>query len=130
MRNKTINKLFIVTILSGLLSVSCTKSFEELNTNPAGVTDEEAMGDFALVSAFLAQAQRDIIPKTVGEYQLGNNLTSDAYGGYFGAQAPFVGNANNLNLQLSSWLVFVDLGRSLHPCDESFIPGGANHARR
>ena len=100
MRNKNITKLITILILSGLLTAGCTKNFEELNTNPAGVTDEEAMGDFALVSAFLAQAQRDIIPETVGEYQLGNNLTSDAYGGYLAAQAPFVGNANNLTYSL------------------------------
>ncbi len=100
MRKIYINNLFALVILSGLLCTGCTKNFEDLNTNPAGVTDEEAMGDFALVSAFLAQAQRDIIPETVGEYQLANNLTSDAYGGYFGAQAPFVGNANNLTYSL------------------------------
>ncbi|MGH2623209.1 MAG: SusD/RagB family nutrient-binding outer membrane lipoprotein, partial [Sphingobacterium sp.] len=100
MRNKTLNKLCLAVLIGGIFNASCTKNFEELNTNPAGVTDEEAMGDFALVSAFLAQAQRDIIPETVGEYQVGNNLTSDAFGGYFGAQAPFVGNANNLTYSL------------------------------
>ena len=67
------------------LSVSCTKDFTDLNTNPGGVTDEEAMGDFALYAAFLAQGQRAIISENVGEYQLSNNLTSDAYGGYFAA---------------------------------------------
>lgn len=87
-----------------LVASSCTKDFNELNTNPAGVTDEEAMGDFALVATFLAQAQRAIIPENVGEYQLANNLTSDAYGGYFASQTPFVGNANNLTYSLvPSW---------------------------
>lgn len=100
MRNKNIKKCIAAVFCSGLLFAGCTKNFEDLNTNPTGVTDEQAMGDFALVSAFLAQAQRDIIPETVGEYQVANNLTSDAYGGYFGAQAPFVGNANNLTYSL------------------------------
>src|SRR5690606_5817292 len=81
-------------------TISCTKDFTELNTNPAGVTDEEAMGDFALVASFLAQAQRAIISENVGEYQVSINLTSDAYGGYFAAEAPFVGNANNLTYAL------------------------------
>src|SRR5690606_40196218 len=75
---------------------ACTGNFMELNTNPIGVTDEQANGDYALIASFLAQAQRDIIPQDVGEYQLANNLCSDVYGGYFGAEAPCVGDANNL----------------------------------
>ncbi|MFD2599442.1 SusD/RagB family nutrient-binding outer membrane lipoprotein [Sphingobacterium corticis] len=87
-----------------LFTASCTKDFTDLNTNPAGVKDEEAMGDFALVAAYLAQGQRAIISENVGEYQLSNNLTSDAYSGYFASPTPFVGNANNLTYSLvPSW---------------------------
>ncbi|WDF67461.1 SusD/RagB family nutrient-binding outer membrane lipoprotein [Sphingobacterium oryzagri] len=101
-RNKNhinlVQQLIIIILLS--VFAGCTKNFENLNTNPAGVTDEQANADFALIASFLAQAQRDIIPEDVGEYQLANNLSSDAYGGYFAAQAPFVGNANNLTYSL------------------------------
>ncbi len=100
---------FIPAIL--LCLFSCTKNFTELNTNPAGISDEQANADYALIASFLAQAQRDIIPENVGEYQLANNLTSDAYSGYFGAQAPFAGNANNLTYNLvPGWYqaIFVD----------------------
>lgn len=97
---RTYYKLTGILLSTLFLSISCTKDFTELNTNPAGVTDEEAMGDFALVAAFMAQAQRAILSENVGEYQVSNNLTSDAYGGYFGAEAPFVGNANNLTYSL------------------------------
>ncbi|MGK6349833.1 SusD/RagB family nutrient-binding outer membrane lipoprotein [Parapedobacter sp. DT-150] len=83
-----------------LTALGCTKNFMDLNTSPVGVTDEEANGDYALIASFLSQAQRDIIPEDVGEYQLANNLCSDVYSGYFGAQAPFVGNANNLTYSL------------------------------
>ncbi|MVZ64730.1 SusD/RagB family nutrient-binding outer membrane lipoprotein [Sphingobacterium sp. DK4209] len=98
---KHIHKTIGALLLAGtVFSSSCTKDFVELNTNPAGVTDEEAMGDFALVASFLAQAQRAIIPENVGEYQVAVNLSSDAYGGYLAAQNPFVGNANNLTYAL------------------------------
>jgi len=97
---KSYYKLTGILLSTLILSISCTKNFTELNTNPAGVTDEEAMGDFALVAAFLKQAQRGIIAEEVGEYQLAFNLTSDSYGGYFAAEAPFVGNANNLTYSL------------------------------
>ncbi|MBV2226942.1 MAG: SusD/RagB family nutrient-binding outer membrane lipoprotein [Sphingobacterium mizutaii] len=97
---KSYYKLSGILLSSLFLTMSCTKDFTELNTNPAGVTDEEAMGDFALVASFLAQGQRAILSENVGEYQVSNNLTSDAYGGYFGAEAPFVGNANNLTYSL------------------------------
>ncbi|KGE16166.1 SusD/RagB family nutrient-binding outer membrane lipoprotein [Sphingobacterium deserti] len=102
MKNK--NKINYVqqflTIVLLTISAACTKNFEELNTNPAGVSDEQANADFALIASYLAQAQRDIIPEDVGEYQLANNLSSDTYGGYFASQTPYVGNANNLTYSL------------------------------
>lgn len=97
---KSYYKLTGILLSSLFLTLSCTKDFRELNTNPAGVTDEEAMGDFALVASFLAQGQRAILPENVNEYQVSYNLAGDSYGGYFGAQAPFVGNANNLTYSL------------------------------
>ena len=110
---KYINSTYSISILMILLflNVGCTKDFTELNTNPGGISDDQANADYALIASFLAQAQRDIIPEDVGEYQLANNLTSDAYGGYFAAQAPFVGNANNLTYsQVPGWYasIFVD----------------------
>jgi len=97
---KSYYKLTGILLSSLFLTLSCTKDFRELNTNPAGVTDEEAMGDFALVASFLAQGQRAILPENVNEYQVSYNLAGDSYGGYFAAQAPFVGNANNLTYSL------------------------------
>lgn len=104
---KNIKKYSLLLATAGVLSFgqSCTNKFEEINTNPVGVTDEQANADYALIASFMAQAQRDIIPETVGEYQLANNLCSDAFSGYFGAQAPFVGNANNLTYSIvPGWL--------------------------
>lgn len=94
------------SVVVGVLALaSCTKDFTDMNTNPAGVTDDQANADYALITSFMAQAQRNVIPEDVGRYQLGNNLCSDAFGGYFAVQAPFVGNANNLTYSIvPSWL--------------------------
>ncbi|MBX3254335.1 MAG: SusD/RagB family nutrient-binding outer membrane lipoprotein [Chitinophagaceae bacterium] len=87
-------------ILLSLLFTACTKNFVSKNTNPTGLTDEQANADFTLPAAFLQQAQRAIIPQDVGTYQLSENLTSDSYSGYMGAEAPFRSNSNNLTYDL------------------------------
>lgn len=88
--------IFLLTaILTG-----CTKNFSEYNTNPVNLTDEQVNADFTLISAFMQQAQRSIIPQDVGTYQLAENLTSDSYSGFMGAEAPFRSNSNNLTYNL------------------------------
>lgn len=87
--------IFIVLITGG-----CTKDFQDLNTNPTALTDEQINADFTLISAFLQQAQRAIIPQDVGTYQLAENLSSDVYSGYMGAEAPFIANSNNMTYNL------------------------------
>jgi len=83
-----------------LTTAGCTKNFEELNTNPAGITDEQGNADYALIASFLSQAQRNIIPEATGTYQLANNLASDAYAGYLGIPTAFESNSNNLTYRL------------------------------
>lgn len=91
-----------------LLLVSCTKKFEDFNTNPIGLTDEQNNADFTLVGGFLQTAQRAIIPEDVGTYQLAENLSSDSYSGFMGAQAPFRSNSNNLTYELvDGWNVSI-----------------------
>lgn len=83
-----------------LSTAGCTKNFEDLNTNPAGITDEQGNADYALIASFLSQAQRNIIPEATGIYQLANNLASDAYAGYLGIPTNFESNSNNLTYRL------------------------------
>lgn len=87
--------MLLMTVLSG-----CTKNFMDYNTNPAALTDEQINADYTLISAFLQQAQRGIIPQDVGTYQLSENLTSDIYSGYMGIEAPFRSNSNNATYDL------------------------------
>lgn len=102
--SKIIGQIFF----SLLLLTSCTKNFEDYNRNPVGLTDEQIGADYTLISAFLHQAQRAIIPEDVGTYQLSENLTSDSYSGFMGAQAPFRSNSNNLTYELvDGWNVTI-----------------------
>lgn len=92
-------KDMIRSLLIVLVFVGCTKDFEEYNTNPKGLSDEQVNADFNLVSAFLQEAQRFIIPQTTA-YQTGVNLASQSYAGYVANQADFVSNMNNLTYVL------------------------------
>lgn len=94
-----IKKLSGYILLITLLT-ACTKNFPDYNTDPSGLTEEQAGADFTLAGALLHQAQRSIIPQSVGTYQLAENLSSDAYSGYMGAEAPFRSNSNNLTYNL------------------------------
>ena len=92
------NPLYV--FLLSVILTGCTKNFKEYNTNPVNLTDEQVNADFTLISAFMQQAQRSIIPQDVGTYQLAENLTSDSYSGFMGAEAPFRSNSNNLTYNL------------------------------
>lgn len=95
-----ISKYIIAALMMGAMIPGCTSNFEDLNTDPIGLTPEQAGSDFELVAAFLQQAQRAVIPEDVGTYQLTENLISDCYSGYMAAQAPFRSNSNNLTYEL------------------------------
>ncbi|MGJ7032933.1 SusD/RagB family nutrient-binding outer membrane lipoprotein [Niabella hirudinis] len=97
---KYLFRTFCSSTVAVLLMTGCTKDFKDLNSNPIGLTTEQADADYTLLSAFLQQAQRFIIPEDVGTYQLSENLTSDSYSGYMAAEAPFVSNSNNLTYSL------------------------------
>lgn len=91
-----ISKIFFFLVL---IWTGCTKNFEEYNTNPKGLNNEQVNADFNLVSAFLQEAQRFIIPQTTA-YQTGVNLGSQSYAGYVANQADFVSNMNNMTYVL------------------------------
>ncbi len=102
------NSKFIQCILGSLFIIlfatGCTKNFDELNTNPKALSSEQVGADYNLVSAFLQEAQRFIIPQTTG-YQTGVNLASQSYCGFVANQAPFVSNMNNMTYALQNgWI--------------------------
>jgi hypothetical protein len=95
------NSTAIIALLLIFALSSCTKKFEEFNTNPYGVSDEDLNPDGALIVASLQNAQRNIyVNSPAWITQLQQNLMGDVYSGYMMPPTPFAGNSNNMTYNL------------------------------
>jgi len=95
----------ITVVFAGLLFMnsmsSCTKKFEEFNTNPFGVTDADLNPDGALIVASLQNAEKNIyVYAPAWITQLQQNLMGDVYSGYMMPPTPFASNSNNMTYDL------------------------------
>lgn len=99
--------LAVLTI--GFSIQSCTKNFEEINTDPYGISDEQLTADYKLVGEPFKQALQNIYTITpVWVMQLQQNLLGDVYSGYMMPPTPFRGNNNNMTYALvDGWNGFV-----------------------
>ncbi|KGE13469.1 SusD/RagB family nutrient-binding outer membrane lipoprotein [Sphingobacterium deserti] len=83
---------------------SCTKNFEDLNTNNIGVTPEDLLPNAENLRLYFTSAQRAILNFSGGgepnSYQLQQNLMADVYSGYFMSANPFNSGQNNTNYAL------------------------------
>ncbi|HYK57657.1 MAG TPA: SusD/RagB family nutrient-binding outer membrane lipoprotein, partial [Flavisolibacter sp.] len=88
-----------------LLISGCTKKFDEFNTNPYGVTENDLKVDFRTVGDPFKQAQLNIYSaQPAWLTQLQQNLIGDIYSGYMMTPTPFIGNSNNTTYDLvDSW---------------------------
>lgn len=87
-----------------LLLAGCTKNFQDINTNPAGVTGEVFNADFGKIIAPLQNVQKALIHYVNWEYQLQQNLNADIYSGYMMTPTPFNGGTNNSNyFMMDGW---------------------------
>ncbi|MBM3414845.1 MAG: SusD/RagB family nutrient-binding outer membrane lipoprotein [Bacteroidetes bacterium] len=107
------NTMKLISLVAGsiILLSSCTKKFEEFNTNPYGATNEQLAGDYALVPAQLQEAQKTIYAfSPAWVTQLQQNLLGDVYSGYMMPPTPFRGNSNNMTYDLvdgwNGWAFF------------------------
>jgi hypothetical protein len=104
MRNRFsfINKLSTVAVLGVLfVSSACTKKFEEFNTDPYGISDNDLKVDFRSVGDPFKQAQLNIYSaQPAWLTQLQQNLIGDIYSGYMMTPTPFIGNSNNTTYDL------------------------------
>jgi len=104
--NKISNKYksLAALALAALLGASaCTKNFEEYNTDPTGLTEDQLKPDFNYIGGFFPQIQSAVYynyNNTVWEYQLQQNLIADVYSGYMMSPNPFRGNVSNLTYAL------------------------------
>ncbi len=105
--NYGFGSLLTLFILS-LVFQSCTKNFEDMNTDPYGVTDEQMTADFKIVGEPFKQAQQNIYSfDPVWVFQLQQNLIGDVYSGYMMPPTPFRGNINNMTYFLvNGWNQF------------------------
>lgn len=91
-------KYIITALLTMILLPSCTGSFEDMNTPPFGVTDEELTQDNNLIGMHFPTLQKSIYYNRNGygwDFQLIQNLCSDIWSGYMATPTNFKGGINN-----------------------------------
>ncbi len=98
---------YIGFILAGMLSMTaCTDQFENYNTNPIGITDEELKQDFNHIGAYFPAIEEMIYCNynwgwgVNWPFQVMQNLNADIFSGYmttysiFGEDKSFIDNRN------------------------------------
>jgi hypothetical protein len=103
--NKITKAAFCVSLLA---AVSCTSNFDEINTNPNGITPKLFEQDFNHIKGGFAPMFNNIqvlTPEWV--YQLQQGLSSDIWSGYMATPTGFAGGINNTTYSLvDGWNVF------------------------
>lgn len=87
------NYKMVLSVLMICSVVSCTKNFEEYNTNPNSLTDDQTV-------AILPSAYGPLQQEIFHDYQVAQNLSADAYAGYMMSPNPFAGGINNMTYAL------------------------------
>ncbi|MEP6928262.1 MAG: SusD/RagB family nutrient-binding outer membrane lipoprotein [Ginsengibacter sp.] len=84
---------------------SCTKKFEEYNTNPIGISNQQLTADYQNLGGPLKQAQLNIVAASPAwVYQLTQNLNADIFSGYMMTPSAFNNNVNNTNyFMMDGW---------------------------
>lgn len=108
MKSKNINSNFsiykvwtclLVAVLTVAIS-SCTKDFENYNTDPTSINGSQLLPDNN-VGAFFPSLQVAIFNSTRQQYQIMQNLNADCYSGYMMSNNPFNPDVNNMNYFLT-----------------------------
>lgn len=99
-------KTYITLALSSLLLIpACTGHFEDMNTPPFGVTDEELGQDNNYIGMHFPTLQKSIYYNRNGwgwDFQLIQNLTSDIWSGYMATPTNFKGGINTQTYALTN----------------------------
>ncbi|MDR7372260.1 RagB/SusD family nutrient uptake outer membrane protein [Flavobacterium aquidurense] len=103
--NKITKAAFCMSLLA---AVSCTSNFDEINTNPNGITPELLEQDFNHIKGGFAPMFNNIqvlTPEWV--YQLQQGLSGDIWSGYMATPTGFAGGINNTTYALvDNWNVY------------------------
>lgn len=97
-----------LAVVASLLLGSCTKRFEQLNTNPDALYTSDLLADYHYLGDPLKQAELNIYVATPAPTtQLQQNLLGDCFSGYMCSPTPFANNINNLSYALvNGWNTF------------------------
>lgn len=100
-RNKLIAFLLVAVTVVGF-TTSCTKNFEDMNTNSLGIADD----DIPLGPSYYPPMRSVVYNRnnTTWEYQVLQNLNADCFSGFMATPTAFNGGTNNLSYYMSdSW---------------------------
>ncbi|MGS2741521.1 RagB/SusD family nutrient uptake outer membrane protein [Sinomicrobium sp. M5D2P17] len=98
----------VIAILASSIA-GCTGDFEEINTDPHGISDESLKQRFNNIGAKFPPMFSNVIRvEPTWNYQLQHNLNADVFSGYMTAPTPFEGNINNQTYRLNNgWNQFI-----------------------
>lgn len=91
-------KYTAIALLAALILPACTGNFEEMNTNPFGVTNGELTQDNNLIGMHFPTIQQSIYYNYGGGgyyFQTFQNLNADIWSGYMATPSNFKGGINN-----------------------------------
>jgi hypothetical protein len=90
-----VNSNILSVVFLSLTFVACTSNFEDTNTNPYGVTDDDLAQDNLIVGGYFTQLQQYIYT-IFSDLQVEQNLVGDAFAQYTVTPSPYMSNRNNL----------------------------------
>ncbi|HEY8387075.1 MAG TPA: SusD/RagB family nutrient-binding outer membrane lipoprotein, partial [Parasegetibacter sp.] len=102
--------LAVVGGMGLLLLASCTKNFEDFNTNKHEASEEMMATDNLKTGAFFSEMQRNVVLFRDGinltsDYQVAQGLTSDVYSGYIAPTGTWFGGVHNGSYAfVSNWI--------------------------
>ena len=101
-----IKKLLVLPLAALFFFGACTDNFEEMNTDPVGISDEDLKADYQFIGVHFPQIQQMIYCNynwgwgVNWPYQIMQNLNADIFSGYMMTPTPFAGNVNNTTYAL------------------------------
>lgn len=97
---KKILKYTIASLIAVTLA-NCTDNFEDINTNPHGISNESLTQKNNHIGGSFTPMFLNVFNVTPAwNFQLQQNLIGDVYSGYMTPPTPFAGNVNNMTYAL------------------------------
>jgi len=89
-----------VLLIIILAQSACKKGFEQMNTNPNQITEDDLQKDGIGIGGFFQNMQINVVkgttdPGNPSNYQVSQGLSGDIFSGYMGTPTPFQNNRNN-----------------------------------